>query len=255
MKKDKNIKNWNQFSENLILESRLSRMIEHMTNGKPFGMVSLSRSTMSKGEKNDAFSKLKEMVREMGYGFIELKGGYVEKGETIETDSDIPVRYDDGVDVIDELSLMIPNLTLTDGIKIGTTDLGHGPQDSILYCDGDSFLGYIITNNRMGKIGDVDMEFDYSKDVDFTKSIMGVVEKYFSMLAKGSHRGRKFSFVAKSEEVPDLATEKDLEGEVGKEIDSEKNKKKEFRLYEMESRRSPKYPERDWWYNFGKRIM
>lgn len=200
----------------LITETKLSRLWQHITNRTPFGMVSLSRGTMDNKEKKLAYNTLKEKVREKGYGFIELKGGYVEKGEP-------------DIDVVDELSLMVPNITKKDLIDLGSIDLGHGPQDTVLYCDGINFLGYIITNPNIGNVGDVDMEFDYGKDIDALPMGKEAVSQYFSMLKKGSHSGRKFAFKGKTNE--------------------------NFRLFEMGQRRTPKNPNGDWWDNFGIRII
>ena len=202
----------------LLIETKQSRLWQHIQNRTPFGMVSLSRSTMSKKEKDTAYTFLKKKVREeMGYGFIELKGGYAEK--------DVEGNP---TDVIDELSLMIPNITKKDLIKLGTIDLGHGSQDTVLYCDGKDFFGYLITNSNIGNIGDVDLEFEYGKDKDALPMGMEAVSRYFSMLKKGSNRNRKFSFIPKTTES--------------------------FILYEMRDRRYPKNPNGDWWDNFGIRI-
>lgn len=202
----------------LIYESKLSRLWQHIQDRKPFGMISLSRSTMDRNERINAFITLKDKVREMGYGFIELKGGYVEKDA-----EGNPIK-----DVADELSLMVPNISKEDLIELGMIDLGHGPQDTVLYCDGDNFLGYIITNPNIGNVGDVDMEFDYGKDKDALPMGKKAVSQYFSMLKKGAHSGRKFSFKGKQME--------------------------NFEIYEMRDRRYPKNPNGDWWDNFGIRI-
>ena len=202
-------------------ESNLSRVWSHVENKTPFAMVSLSRSDMSNEEKKAAFILLKEMVRNLGYGFIELKGGYVEKG-----DEDTPDR-----DVVDEMSLMVPNMSKKDAIKVGQTDLGYGPQDTVLYCDGKDFLGYIKTNSKLSNVGDIDLEFKYDSGKDALPMVRSAVEMYFSMLSKGSHRKRKFAFVPKD----------DIQ--------------ESFVLFEMGDRRTPKYPNKDWWYNFGIRII
>lgn len=204
----------------LIKESSLSRLWHHIENRMPFAMVSLSRNTMSPAEKQDAFIKLKQTVRNMGYGFVELKGGYVEKSG----------NNSNPIDVVNELSLMVPNISKEDVIKIGQMDLGHGPQDTILYSDGKEFLGYLITNKNYGTIGNVDFEFDYGKGKNALPMGKEAVKQYFSMLAKGSHKGRKFAF------VPKLIDEN-------------------FYVYEMRDRRYPKNPEKDWWNNFGFRIL
>lgn len=99
---------------------------------------------------------MKKILRSLGYGYIQTKGGYVERAND----------DDPGVDVVDELSVMVPNITEKDALRIGQIDLGHGPQDTILYCDGKDFLGYLNTNDKYGPIGEVTLEFEYGKDGD-----------------------------------------------------------------------------------------
>jgi hypothetical protein len=187
-------------------ETRLSRLWQHVENRRPFAMISLSRSAMSEDEKTKAYVTLKNEVRKLGYGFIELKGGYVE-GE---------------IDVVDELSLMIPNIDRQNAIKLGQIDLGYGPQDTVLYCDGVDFLGYIVTSPEKGAIGSVNKKFVYGKGHDALPMVKSAVEQYFSMLAKGNHANRKFSFIPEN-----------------------------FKLMEMADRRSKHNENGSWWDNFG----
>ena len=194
---------------NNLNESSLSRLWQHVQNRKPFAMISLSRAGMTDKQKNEAYTTLKIDVRKLGYGYIELKGGYIEN-ET---------------DIVDELSLMIPNITQQAAIKIGETDLGFGPQDTVLYCNGVDFLGYLITNPDKGSIGSVFQKFNYGKGHDALPMVQSAVKEYFSMLAKGSHKNRKFAFIPES-----------------------------FQLMEMGQRRT-KFKEGDWWDNFGYRIL
>jgi len=202
-----------------INESNLSRVWQHIQNRTPFAFLSLSRGGMTKNEKENAYTKLKKIIRAMGYGYIQTKGGYVEKGFDGEPDTD----------VVDELSIMVPNITKEDALTVGQIDLGHGSQDSILYCDGKDFLGYLNTNEKEGPIGSVLTKFEYGKDHEALPMGKEAVKQYFSFLSKGSHSDRKFSFKPKMDES--------------------------FVLYEMKDIKYPKYPEKDWWYNFGFRIF
>jgi hypothetical protein len=202
-----------------IMESSLSRVWQHIQSDKPFAMLSLSRGTMSSSEKRNAFNELKKRVRDLGYGFIEIKGGYVEKGADGAPD----------LEIADELSLMVPNMSKNDAITLGQVDLGHGEQDSILFSDGRGFLGYIVTNPSVGTVGSVDMQFKSGKDA----MAMGreAVSQYFSMLAKGNQAGRKFAFVPESVNT-------------------------EIQLWEMRDRRQPSQNfNGDWWTEFGMRIQ
>ena len=171
-----NIRNFKNGSMN---ESSLNRLWQHIQNRKPFAIISLNRSGMSDKEKKDAHNRLNTEVRNLGYGFIELNGGYVEGGS----------------DVVAELSLMIPNTSQGDAISLGQIDLGYGTQDSILYCDGSDFLGYISTNTDIVSVGSVIQRFNYGNDKDSLPIVQSAISEYFSMLKKGSHSGKKFSFV------------------------------------------------------------
>lgn len=205
---------------NPILESNLSRLWQHIQNNKPFAMLSLSRGSMTPTEKRNAYIELKKRVRDMGYGYIEIKGGYVEKGADGGPD----------LEIADELSLMVPNMKRQDAIELGGTNLGHGEQDSVLYSDGKGFLGYIITNPAVGKVGSVDMQFKTGQDA----MAMGrdAVSMYFSMLAKGNQAGRKFAFVPESVDASAVP------------------------IWEMRERRQPSSGfNGDWWSEFGIRIQ
>ena len=263
----------------IITETRLSRVWQHLTDGTPFFMLSLQRGGMDDDMKKDAYEYLKDKVREKGYGFTELRGGFKEKNKKTKE-----VKY-----VVDELSLMVTlrkNYTkeenlkfFKDMIKIGEIDYSKdvandkelGSQNSILYCDGDNFLGYVITDgssgqkttfefvdssdmDKKGEVGvkslkfdiDVDIEFQYEKGSD--KTLPMIVKKYFSSLAKGSHKGRKWSF------KPTGASDDDDEDDDDDDDDKGKVNENLF-LYEMGDRRYPKHPKKDWWYNFGYRVL
>jgi hypothetical protein len=211
----------------LIVESSLSRFWSHVENRTPFAIVSWQRggmNTPSKENRNPkktklaAFALLKEEVRRLGYGFIELLGGFVEQGA-------------DGqpVDIADELSLCIPNISLKETLALGSVDLGFGPQDSILYSNG-SRIAYHNTNSAFGNIGDITMEFKYGQGKEALPMTKEVVSQYFSQLRKGSHAGKKFAF----EPIP--------EGYA-------------FKLLELKDRKTPRKSKYGWWANFGMRII
>jgi hypothetical protein len=203
----------------LIVESSLSRLWTFIQKNKPFAMVSWQRGGMNDEEnaseiKQIAFSKLKQEVRSLGYGYIELLGGYTEKDE--------PPR-----DIVDELSLCIPNITLDDALYLGQQDLGYGSQDSILYSDGNE-IAFYNTNSNFGNIGDKTLKFKYGKDKEALPMGKDAVKEYFSQLRKGSHAGRKFAF------IPESYT---------------------FKLLELRDRKTPRNKDHGWWGNFGMRIL
>ena len=67
-----------QFKEYLS-ESSLSRIMTHIEKTENFGVMSPFRKVLSDKENLDRYKELKVLVREKGYGFIELKGGYQEE--------------------------------------------------------------------------------------------------------------------------------------------------------------------------------
>jgi hypothetical protein len=206
-------KNDNTEKVNNLKEGSRSSLWNHVQKMLPFAIISLSRPGMDDQEKLIANSKLKDIVHKLGLGCIELKGGYVEVGSG------------SGSDRIDELSIVIPLISQLSAVKIGQTDLGFGPQDSILYCNGVDFLVFISTSIEVGPIGSITNNFNYDLDQDALPMAKSAVKEYFSMLAKGSHKERKISFIPEN-----------------------------FQLMEMRQRRT-KFKEGDWWDNFGFRIL
>jgi len=177
-----------------INESSLSRVWQHIQNRRPFATISLSRNDMNSEQKSEAYQTLKDKVRELGYGYIELQGGYVEGGS----------------DIVNEQSLMIPNISEQDAIKLGSIDLGFGAQDTVLYCNGKDFLGYIITNPEIGSVGSVSTKFNYGRDKDALPMVKNAIKNYFSTLSKGSHKNRKFAFVPENIQITEMIDDKQI---------------------------------------------
>ena len=210
----------------IICESKLSRLWTHIEEGTPFAILSWQRGGMNIKSKSNpnpkktklaAFQLLKEELRRMGYGYIEILGGYVERSQ-----GDLPP-----VDVVDELSVCIPNITLDEALKLGQVDLGFGPQDTILYSDGEK-ISFHNTDPKNGNIGDVTLRFKYGKGKEALPMGKDAVKEYFSQLKKGSHSGKKFAFVAEDYT---------------------------FKLLELKDRKTPRKSGYGWWANFGMRIL
>ena len=154
----------------------------------------------------------------MGYGYIELKSCLIEMGTNVQAD-----RYADY-----ELAVMILNIEKMDAIALGQVDLGNGTQNTILFCEGKDFLGYIITNPEIGTVGSTFEEFEYGSDKDVRSLGKEAVIKYFAMLAKGNQNSKKILF----EEL-----------------------KENLILFEMRDRKYAPGEGRDWWDEFGMRII
>jgi hypothetical protein len=211
----------------LIVESSLSRLWNHVENKRPFAIISWQRGDMNNPSSENvsprktklvAFDLLKQEVRRLGYGFIELLGGYVERGSD-----------DQPVDIVDELSICVPNISLREALTLGNVDLGFGPQDSILYSNG-SKIALHNTNENFGNIGDVVMSFKYGEGREALPMAQDAVKEYFSQLKKGSHVGKKFAFVPFQESHT-------------------------FKLLELKDRKTPRKSGYGWWANFGIRVL
>ena len=162
-----------KFQKYILNESSLSRIMQHISDNKTFGVVSPFRKDNSNKENKDAYAELKNEVREMGYGYIPLMGGYKEeKG------------------FVNEKSLFIPNITKDDIMEIGR----KYNQDSILFKDKSGF--YEIGTNRFTGVGKILTKFK-TKGKDISVDDTGnVFTEFFSKLVKGGHSNKKFLFVS-----------------------------------------------------------
>lgn len=213
--------------ESILVESSLSRLWQHVQRKIPFAIVSWQRNGMSPSEENQYYSELKSNIREMGYGYVELRGGYPEKD---------PNNPDNTIDIDSEFSLFVPKISLNDALKMGAVDNGFGPQDSILFSDGSTIALY-STNNKIAPLGSVTMKFNYGEGKDAIPMTKKAVEFYFSKLVKGSHgmkgsrTGKKFGF------IPEIIPES-------------------FFLEELVlDRKYPKYPNESKWKNWSVKVI
>lgn len=159
-------------------ESTLSRIYTHITKGnRSFGILSPFRGDLPSAENEQRYKELKKIVRTLGYGFIEMQGGFKEE---------------DGFTL--EKSLFIPNIK-----KKEITDLGiKYDQYSVIYKDSDEFIE--IGTNKNAGIGRTKNKFQF-RDRDSLELAQEVMKDFFSKLIKGSHRGKKFLFKLQEKEV------------------------------------------------------
>jgi hypothetical protein len=175
-----------------LVEAKLSRVFQYVEDDKKdFGIVSAFRGVNSDKENKARHEELKKMVRQMGYGFIELRGGY---------------KGDEGY--VEELSLLIPNIT-----KKGIVDLGRKfQQHSVMYKNDQDFY-YIGTNEEAG-VGKVLMRFKKGAGQDNLELAKHKVIDFFSSLKKGPHSDTKFVFNVKDETPQQKAQGKEAEARV-----------------------------------------
>jgi len=152
-------------------ESSLSRIMGHIKGERNFGVVSAFRGGLGKKENMERHAELKDAVRDMGYGFIEMRGGYKEE--------------DGGF--VNELSLFIPNVSKRDIMDLGT----KYDQDSVIFKDKSQFS--LIGTNRATGRGAVMVDFK-GGDRDSITLAQDAIKDFFSSLLKGSQRGKKFLF-------------------------------------------------------------
>lgn len=155
-----------------LVEAKLSRVFQYVEDDKrDFGIVSAFRGINSEKENKARHDELKKLVRSMGYGYIEMRGGY---------------KGDEGY--VEELSLLIPNITKKEIVDIGRKFQQH----SVMYKNDQDFY-YIGTNEEAG-IGKVLMRFKKGAGQDNLALAKHKVIDFFSSLKKGPHRDTKFVF-------------------------------------------------------------
>ena len=162
-----------EFSDYLMNESSSSRILQHINNKKTFGVISASRKDNSDKENDDRYKSLIKDVRGMGYGYIELKGGYKET-----------------TGFVTEKSLFIPEITKNEIVKLGK----KYNQDSVLFKDKNMFVE--IGTNKLTGIGKQLTKFVIGKNGVTVDDTGKKFTEFFSKLVKGNHSGKKFLFVS-----------------------------------------------------------
>jgi hypothetical protein len=161
------------FKESILNEAKVSRIWQHIESDKTFGVISPYRAEYSEDENLKRYAELKKLVRTAKYGFIEMIGGFDEEGTTVE-----------------EKSLFIPQV---DKDKDTLIEWGKKfDQYSVLYKDANEFVE--IGTNLQAGIGDIKTNFiqkGWDKNMTFNSEL---IKQFFSVIAKGSHKTRKFLF-------------------------------------------------------------
>ncbi len=203
---------------NKELDDFAGRSIYSALSGKrSFSMISFSRQNLSLEIRNHLFIELKSKIREAKYGLGEYKWGYYEPNE-----NGIPDQDNDN-----ECAAIGFEINKAQAIKLASTDNGYGPQDYILHYDGLDFLGLIISNPELGNIGAVEKIYPLTDTVAHHAVIKEAMHDYYLILHFGIDR---------------LEASKEKIGN-------------NYYILEMGQRRSPKYSNEDWWYNFGRRFI
>lgn len=157
----------------IITETRLSRIWKYIENDSAsFGVISPFRKYLSIDENLERYKELKSIIKnKLKLGYIELEGGFKEEG-----------------DWVNEKSLFIPNIKKEDLISLGD----YYDQYSVIYKDRNEFVE-IGTNDMSGK-GSIVSNFKKSGWDQNMQINTDLTNDFFSKLARGSHRGKKFLF-------------------------------------------------------------
>jgi hypothetical protein len=121
---------------------------------------------------------MKAAVREMGLGFIEMRGGY---------------KGDQGF--VTELSLFIPSISRKQIVELGKKYNQH----SIIFKDTGEFS--LIGTNESAGIGKTLSSFKFGSGKENIVLAQDAMKDFFSSLLKGSDRGKKFLFRMEEKEV------------------------------------------------------
>jgi hypothetical protein len=175
-----------------LVESKLSRVFQYVEDDKKdFGVLSAFRGANSDKENLAKHEELKKAIRAMGYGYIELRGGY---------------KGDEGFN--EELSVLVPNIT-----KKQIIDLGRQfGQHSVMYKNDQDFY-YIGTNDEAG-VGKVLMRFKKGEGQNNLELAKHKVVDFFSQLKKGGHSDKKFVFNVQPDTAKQTAQGKEAEAKV-----------------------------------------
>lgn len=174
-----------EINEVPLVEAKLSRVFQYIEDDKrDFGIISAFRGANNQKENLAKHEELKKLIRTMGYGFIELRGGY---------------KGDEGFN--EELSVLVPQITKKQIVELGRKFAQH----SVMYKNDQDFY-YIGTNEESG-IGKVLMRFKKGEGQHNLELAKHKVVDFFSQLKKGSHGDKKFVFNVK-DETPETSSEK-----------------------------------------------
>ena len=156
----------NVLGHNCAVESSLSRVNHHFKKGAV--AISACRDIYSPEENSKRTKELRDKLRAEGYGYLALVGGYHEEtGDVVETSFMVPYM---------EKKESFPQF-LTKMLSLGEE---YG-QESILVIQPDEVY---YMDPRTGKKTNSfsRVKFDQPDSI------------YFSMLARGNHRNRKWTF-------------------------------------------------------------
>lgn len=120
-------------------ESTNSRLVKRFQDDSELVLISAYRKEFTNKENKERQSKLKSDVRKKGFGYIEFLSVWNEGGENSE-----------------ERALLIPNMTLKDGLQLGN----KYDQYSIIHKNVDGCKEYISSDKYGRNIGEEVQKFN-----------------------------------------------------------------------------------------------
>ena len=155
----------NKFKDFLLNESSLAKIYQRLkdSNGQ-FGVISGFRKTNTKEVNEENHKELRTYAKEHGFGYIELRGGFVENEN----------------EKVIEKSLFLNGISEKELFQLAN----KYEQESVLFKNSDKFA------EINPKDGTIIKSFDKNS---FTLD-MKIIQDYYSRLLKGSHRNKKFLF-------------------------------------------------------------
>jgi hypothetical protein len=167
--------------DSILKEASLSRIWQHIQNGKTFAVISAYRGSNSEQENRSLHEKLKQDVRSKGYGFIEQKSGYTYAN---------PQTGEEGN--VEEQSLFIPEISKADAVSLAT----KYQQESILWKDTNEFVLYYVSSGKTDPFNR-----GTSKDLTFNADVLKYAYSQF-LKSKNKNAIKKFAYVMKELRVP-----------------------------------------------------
>lgn len=145
----------------------LSRMYRLLKGDTKFAIISASLDTNTRLQNAKQTTKLKTLIRNQGYGYVQVKGGYTYYDKDLHSTT-----------TSEEISFLINGIDEKTAIAWGR----KFGQETILYKDQNG-VRYIDCNTK--KVVSV-----FKNDLVTSKQ---AVQKYFTQLRKG---GKKFAFLS-----------------------------------------------------------
>ncbi|MCX6159215.1 MAG: hypothetical protein NTY74_14640 [Ignavibacteriae bacterium] len=148
--------------KNTNIKKNISRIYQHIEHNESFAVISAYRH--NKEDNLIQHEALKDKVRLLGLGFTEIKGGYLESGNKVESKS-----------------LFIANITRKDAIMLGN----EFSQQSILYKDktGISEIETIEAKSDINALNTFDIPEDKYK---FTNTLK-IIKSFYSRLLNANN--------------------------------------------------------------------